>query len=122
MIRTMWTLLTYAVIVTTTLLLVGNVPAKATESHADSRSVITPRASKGEPAMMRMVNCEEYDVQPCYTYDEGAWRMVTSYNPYRAVRLYVCKAEDGGPKLPCIWTKKNRVAKGQPVTRNVFTR
>lgn len=99
------------------------------ESHAQTRTTGTPtittpaaRTPASEPLMARMVNCEDYDIQPCYTYDDGAWRVVLSYKPYRAVRVVVCKAEDGGPILPCIWKRNNRVAKGQPITRNVFSR
>ena len=103
--------------------------AEAAESHAKSSSTATPtrtypvaRTPMREPLMMRMVNCEDYDIQPCYTYDEGAWRMVMSYSPYKAVKLSKCKEEDGGPILPCIWKDNNRVKKGQPVTRNVFVK
>lgn len=99
------------------------------ESHAASLAHATPTvthtpASKAarEPLMARMVNCEDYDIQPCYTYDDGAWRMVLSYTPYKSVKLNRCKEEDGGPILPCIWKDNNRVKKGQPVTRNVFTK
>ncbi len=99
------------------------------ESHAADRTAFTHTAptmvtkqAVREPYMMRMVNCEDYDIQPCYTWDEGAWRMVVSYSPYKAVKLAKCKAEDGGPVLPCIWKHNNKVKKGQPVTRNVFTK
>ncbi len=83
--------------------------------------VATKQAMR-EPYMLRMVNCEDYDIQPCYTYDEGAYRMVYSYSPYKAVKLTKCTAEDGGKVLPCIWKHNNKVKKGQPVTRNVFTK
>ncbi len=73
-----------------------------------------------EPSMARMVNCEDYDIQPCFTYDEGHWRVVTSYSPYASYTLYKCTEEDGGAKLPCIWKDYNKVAKGQPRTKNVF--
>lgn len=91
-------------------------------AHVQTTKPTAPKAGKGEPAMMRMVDCESYDIQPCYTYDDGAWRMVTSYSPYHSVKLSVCKYEDfGGPQYPCIWKRDNRVSKGEPVTRNVFT-
>lgn len=114
-----------------TLLVAGTVATACSpvESHAATRStgtytVPTKVASQSvrEPLMARMVNCEDYDVQPCYTYDEGSYRMVLSYAPYKAVKLSMCKEEDGGPVLPCIWKDNNRVKKGQPITRNVFTK
>ncbi|HEY0109655.1 MAG TPA: hypothetical protein VGB67_08520 [Fibrella sp.] len=99
------------------------------QSHANAPTtrtltVSTPTVAKGhtEPLMARMVDCESYDIQPCWTYDEGRYVMVLSYSPYRVVKLSVCKVEDGGPALPCIWRKDNRVPKGEPVTRNVFTK
>jgi hypothetical protein len=76
-----------------------------------------------DPLMARMVNCEDFDIQPCFTWDDGAWRIVLSYSPYKSVKAYDCTAEDGGKKLPCIWRDYNRPAKGKksdPKTRNVF--
>jgi hypothetical protein len=103
--------------------------ASPSESHAQERTtgtpaITTPAAQRpaSEPLMARMVDCEDYNVQPCWTYDEGAYRVVLSYKPYKAVRVVVCKVEDGGPVLPCIGKRNNRVSKGQPVTRNVFSR
>lgn len=81
-----------------------------------------PSVRKADPNMSRMVNCEDYDIQPCWTYDEGSYRIVLSYEPYKSVKLSLCAKEDGGPKLPCVWKRNNRVEKGQPVTRNVFWR
>ncbi len=79
-------------------------------------------ATTKDPAMARMVNCEDYDIQPCFTYDEGAWRMVTSYSPYHSIKLVKCTEEDASGKqtLPCIWKNYNKVGKGQPRTKNVF--
>ena len=77
-------------------------------------------------AMSRMVNCEDFDIQPCYTWDEGKWMVVYSYAPYKAVRAYDCKEEDGvakGQKYPCVWKQDNKKPKGHksdPTTRNVF--
>lgn len=98
------------------------------ESHAQARSTGTPTHSTPvakkvhhEPLMMRLVNCEDYDIQPCWTYDDGAYRLVTSYHPYYSIKIRtVCKSEDGGPVLPCISKRNNRVAKGAPITRNLF--
>jgi hypothetical protein len=52
----------------------------------------------------RMVNCEDVDVQPCITYDDGAlgtgWYRVDSYNPrYVAHKVKVCK---GHRHYPCV--------------------
>lgn len=99
------------------------------EAHAATPTMAVPtsgtmpyRQAYSEPTMYRLVNCEDYDIQPCYTYDEGQWRMVASYYPYKYVKLYKCTAEDGGKYLPCIWKDNNRVGKGQPKTRNVFVK
>lgn len=80
-------------------------------------------AVKSSTYQSAMVNCEDFDIQPCYTYDEGSWRIVLSYNPYKAVKAYDCTAEDGGKKLPCVWKQDNKKPKGHksdPSTRNVF--
>jgi hypothetical protein len=57
--------------------------------------------------MVRMVDCEDVDIQPCITKDEGQWRKVTSYNPYRYIVVKTCKTAKGGPSYPCVWTKKD---------------
>jgi hypothetical protein len=52
-------------------------------------------------------DCEDVETVPCVTVDEGEWRMVTSYRPYRKLSLRVCKSVV--PKnAPCVFTKKNR--------------
>lgn len=56
----------------------------------------------------RLYNCEDRDVVPCYTYDEGEWRVVRSYAPYRYGKVKLCK-----PKridYPCLGSadSKNR--------------
>lgn len=53
-----------------------------------------------------LTNCEETENTPCVTYDEGQWRKVTSYNPYRYQRISKCKSAKGGPKYPCAFPIK----------------
>ncbi len=81
-----------------------------------------PASTTKAPAMARMVNCEDYDIQPCFTYDSGKIYIVTSYSPYRSTKLDKCIEEDASGKqtLPCIWKDYNKVGKGQPRTKNVF--
>lgn len=72
-----------------------------------------------------MVNCEDFDIQPCYTYDEGSWRVVLSYDPYKSVKVYDCKEDwnSDKQKLPCVWKQDNKKPKGHksdPSTRNVY--
>jgi hypothetical protein len=119
----------YRTLLTILAAIVALITIHPAESHAQTRTtgpptMGTPAAYRpaSDPLMARMVDCEDYDVQPCYTYDDGAWRVVLSYKPYKAVRVVVCKVEDGGPILPCIWKRNNRVGKSQPITRNVFYR
>lgn len=38
----------------------------------------------------KLVDCEDMDVQPCFTYDEGKWKVVYSYKPYTAKNVKVC--------------------------------
>lgn len=99
------------------------------EAHAATPTMAVPTSgtmpyvqAHTEPTMYRLVNCEDYDIQPCYTYDGGQWRMVVSYYPYKYVKLYKCTEEDGGKYLPCIWKDVNKVAKNAPKTRNVFVK
>lgn len=52
-------------------------------------------------------DCEDIETVPCVTVDEGEWRMVTSYRPYRKLSLGVCKSIV--PKnAPCVFTRKNK--------------
>lgn len=37
-------------------------------------------------------NCEDRDVTSCYTFDEGQWRVVKSYDPYSYTAVKLCKA------------------------------
>lgn len=50
-------------------------------------------------------DCEDIDVQPCYTYDSGSWRIVYSYNPYRARRVQLCNAKSS--YIPCLTKSTN---------------
>lgn len=54
----------------------------------------------------KLANCEEMDVQPCFTYDEGKWRVVLSYSPYKAKAVKICKSVFGGDK--CLAKKDNK--------------
>lgn len=71
------------------------------------------REATGDPEMRSIRDCEDLREadgvtrsNPCMTYDEGAWRLVSSYAPYTAEKVVPCKAEDGGPILPCVWTQR----------------
>lgn len=60
--------------------------------------------------VLRVPDCEDTDgpVTPCVTVDDGRWRLVTSYAPYRYRTLHVCVTKDEigsrivGP-VPCVW-------------------
>lgn len=43
---------------------------------------------------------------PCVTWDEHAWHLVHGYEPHRTTILVQCRAEDGGPVLPCVWKQQ----------------
>lgn len=53
-----------------------------------------PRDS-GPVHVSRAANCEDSDVQPCITLDDEngrpVWRMVLSYQPYKARNVKACK-------------------------------
>lgn len=49
-------------------------------------------------------NCEDKDVTPCYTYDEGAWKVVKSYTPYKASKVKLCKTFRS---VPCLMPEKS---------------
>jgi hypothetical protein len=53
-----------------------------------------------------LMNCEETERTPCVTYDDGIWRKVSSYNPYRYQKINKCKTAHGGPKYPCAYPVK----------------
>lgn len=53
-----------------------------------------------------MADCEDTGKTPCITYDDGKWRKVDSYSPYRARVVAQCKSVKGGPKYPCVWPNK----------------
>lgn len=38
----------------------------------------------------RLTNCEDVDRTPCWTFDDGAYRVVTSYGPYRSHTVRLC--------------------------------
>ena len=49
-----------------------------------------------------LINCEETERTPCITFDDGKWRKVDSYSPYRAKVVSKCKSAKGGPNYPCV--------------------
>jgi hypothetical protein len=85
-----------------------------------------PATTAGDPEMTSIHDCEDLEAstpvtasEPCMTYDEGEWRVVRSYAPYTAEAVAECGAEDGGPILPCVWTKhRNKRTNGW----NYFTK
>lgn len=51
--------------------------APATRTHVVQHSV-------------RLTNCEDVDRVPCWAFDDGAYRVVTSYGPYRSHTVRLC--------------------------------
>lgn len=113
---------TLAVVLGTALLVV---PFATRSDAVEIKPVVKAPSAKyvpADPNMSRLTDCEDFDIQPCWTLDEGQYRIVYSYDPYRSKRVVLCKAEDGGPKLPCLSKRNNKVLRGEPVTRNYFWR
>lgn len=49
--------------------------------------------AQGRPAPVKvssLVDCEDQNVQPCITFDDGKWRLVLSYQPYTARVVKKC--------------------------------
>jgi hypothetical protein len=46
--------------------------------------------------MTKVADCEDTGKPVCYTYDEGEWRIVTSYNPYKAKSVKLCTKKGAG--------------------------
>lgn len=72
----------------------------------------------GDPYSLTIRDCEsDAGGFPCVTMDDGAgalsWVVVWSTDPYRADRIAPCAAEDGGPVLPCVWTKRPERLSGE---------
>lgn len=65
----------------------------------------------------RLVNCEDHDVQPCWTLDNGALVIVFSYAPYSGRTVKVCPSKGASP-LPCLARRSNARTAGDPTTRN----
>lgn len=80
--------------------------------------------NSADPYMAKALECKEYEnhVTPCVRMVKGGkWEFVLSFYPSKIVKLNNCTAEDGGPKLPCIWQETNeKDKKSDPTTRNVF--
>jgi hypothetical protein len=51
----------------------------------------------GSVKVSRMVDCEDQDVQPCITLDDGRWRLVYSYSPYTSTVIRKCGRDVGPP-------------------------
>jgi hypothetical protein len=50
--------------------------------------------------VVRYTDCEDSLKVPCITQDDGAWRKVTGYHPYRSTTVRVCT--NGAPVRPCL--------------------
>lgn len=76
--------------------------AAALAAAAAPAAAVTPVHGGGRHLSV-MADCEDANIQPCITYDEGQWRRVDSYRPYTAHRVRTCKAASGAGTLPCVW-------------------
>ena len=83
----------------------GNKPFRGVEVYRK------PSVKKSDPTMYSIPDCEDLEVgdgRACTQPDDGSptgWMFVTSYHPYNGVPVVRCGQEDGGPVLPCVWTK-----------------
>lgn len=66
-----------------------------------------------------MVNCEDFDVQPCWTTDDDGLRVVLSYQPYTGHVVRMCPVKVTAAATPCLSRGLNRTPKGEPHTRNL---
>jgi hypothetical protein len=48
-------------------------------------------SSKARVTLRAYVDCEDVQRTPCVTIDEGTWRLVRDYTPYKATKLKECK-------------------------------
>jgi hypothetical protein len=71
----------------------------------ESKSRPTPVGNPFTTYKSFMRNCEDIDVQPCYTFDEGKWRIVYSYNPYKSRAVSLCNSKSSN--LPCLTKSTN---------------
>lgn len=68
------------------------------------------RETQPQPIVSRYGDCEDMEGStPCVTYDEGQWRLVSSYDPYSFTALVQCSAEDYPKIMPCVWKHKSTV-------------
>lgn len=67
------------------LIALGATPATASPApvHPATRTHVVQHAT-------RLTNCEDVDRTPCWTFDDGAYRVVTSYAPYRSHTVRLC--------------------------------
>jgi hypothetical protein len=82
------------------------------ELHTALDSDFGARSEGSSPMMFSVPECEDIEVgdaRACVTPDDGKWYIVRSFSPYTATEIVECGAEDGGPVLPCVWSKhRNR--------------
>lgn len=51
----------------------------------------------------KLRDCEDTGKASCYTYDDGKWRVVTSYSPYKSKVVKLCSK---GTKRACLMPEK----------------
>lgn len=73
----------------------------STSPHVTQES----RETQPQPVSARFFDCEDRQRIPCITFDEGEWRVVDSYSPYRFIPLPQCDAEDYPTVTPCVWKR-----------------
>lgn len=64
-------------------------------------------ASKTHLRVRALPDCEDMDGKlkgKCITFDEGKWRVVSSYRPYKSVVINVCSVPLSR-KIPCVIKK-----------------
>lgn len=57
-----------------------------------------------KPHKSILANCEDVNIQPCYTYDDGKWRIVYSYSPYKSKAVKLCNSKSSN--VPCLNKKE----------------
>lgn len=81
---------------------------KAGQGDSDTGPVLVTTTAP-DPTRHILADCEDADAiqGPCVTWDKNTWRIIQSYSPYRALTVPQCRAEDGGPDLPCVWRDRH---------------
>lgn len=71
----------------------------------------TSRETQPQPVEFRLPDCGDGDA-PCVTQDDGAegpgMYLVTNYQPFKAILLPTCNAEDYPTNLPCVLKHQDR--------------